>query len=161
MTTKLYTGQQNGCRWICEITPLSLNPQKAHQKKAVLTAVNITNEVTAKYERSYMLGVYTDLEICRDMRDIARLDDVIETKSLLDRANWDEQEAWYTDGTRVAWWDRHIKMWTSYLIDHKGNQRTPAQYYSNRGQFELCEEQGHFEDDARELREAIDAERWG
>lgn len=81
--------------------------------------------------------------------------------SLLDRTNWDRQEQWYTNGTRIAWYDRRIRSWTSYLIDSNKYQRTAAQYYANRGQFEACEDQGHFDDDRETLQEAINNESYG
>jgi hypothetical protein len=83
--------------------------------------------------------------------------------SLLDRDNYDKDEHWYTNGVRIAWWDRSIKSWTSYLIDSQGHQRTPAEYFANRTQFEEIEANGWLDkrDDEKTLRKAILNDQWG
>lgn len=51
---------------------------------------------------------------------------------LLDRdVSWDEDKAWYKHKDRVAFWDKHIKSWTTYLVDEDDNQVTPADYCPN------------------------------
>ena len=82
---------------------------------------------------------------------------------ILDRKNWKPTDYWYTNGIRVMWWDRKIKAWTSYLMDAKKNQRTPAEYYANRTQVEACEDLGHFDwdSDYETLQTAIKNEQYG
>lgn len=82
---------------------------------------------------------------------------------LLDRSNYDAAEYWYTNGVRIVWWDRRIKSWTSYLIDSQGHQRTPAEYYANRTQFEQIEAKGWLDKHADEktLKSAIRNDLWG
>jgi hypothetical protein len=79
---------------------------------------------------------------------------------LLDKKNWDAEMQWYTNGTRIAWYDKHIRAWTSYLIDGEmtAYQRSEAQYYANRDQFEACEKLGHFDDDKTLLAYNIENE---
>lgn len=82
---------------------------------------------------------------------------------LLSRKNWNPTQYWYSNGVRIAWWDRKIKAWTSYLIDAQRNQRTAAEYYANREQFEACEKLGHFDwdSDYETLQTAIKNESYG
>jgi len=81
-------------------------------------------------------------------------------KSLLHRSNWSEDDEWFSNGIRIAWYDRHERLWTSYLIDSKKNQRGPAAYHTNRNHFEHCERLGHFSDDAKTLNKYIEDETY-
>jgi len=82
---------------------------------------------------------------------------------LLNRKNWNRAQHWYTNGIRIAWWDRSIKSWTSYLIDAQNNQRTPAEYWPNRFQFEIAESDGYFswDEDYETLKAAIRDNEYG
>jgi len=82
---------------------------------------------------------------------------------LLDRSNYDPNQQWYTNGIRIAWWDRRIKSWTTYLIDSRNHQRTPAEYFANKEQFDEVERMGWLEkrDDEKTLRKAILDDQWG
>lgn len=83
--------------------------------------------------------------------------------SLLDRKNWSRDDHWYTNGVRIAWYDRSIRAWTTYLIDSNKNQRTPAEYMANRTQWNEIEAKGWMDrdSDSKTLQEAIDNDQWG
>lgn len=82
---------------------------------------------------------------------------------LLNRKNWNRAQHWYTNGIRIVWWDRHVRSWTTYLVDAQNNQRTPAEYFANRTHFEEVEANGWFEwdNDYKTLKTAIKNEQWG
>ena len=79
---------------------------------------------------------------------------------LLNKANYDEDDRWFTNGVRIAWWDRSLKLWTSYIIDEKKNQRGETTYANNRDDFAVMEERGFFNDDKVELAKMLDLDIW-
>ena len=81
--------------------------------------------------------------------------------SLLDKKNFDADQRWYTNGTRIAWFDRSLKLWTSYLVDGDGNQRSETSYANNKANFAELEALGHFDDDKQELADNIANDFWG
>lgn len=48
--------------------------------------------------------------------------------SIINRDNWDAAEQWYRVGNRIAWYDRYIRLWTTYNVDIHGYQDGAAQY---------------------------------
>lgn len=62
--------------------------------------------------------------------------------SILDKKNWDESEAWYRDDDQIAWYDKSIKSWTTYMVTDAGHQNSDAAYYANKKQFQECEKLG-------------------
>lgn len=74
---------------------------------------------------------------------------------LLHKSNWDADEQWYSNGTRVAWYDRKSRNWISYLIDSNGHQQGESSFYWDRSQLEACEDLGHFDNDAETLAELV------
>jgi len=82
---------------------------------------------------------------------------------LLDTCNFDEDQNWYSNGVRIAWFDRSLKLWTSYLIDDKGNQRSETTYVNNRQDWADMQKRGWFdiEKDRAELAKNIDDDFWG
>lgn len=81
--------------------------------------------------------------------------------SLLDRKNFDADDRWYTNGTRIAWWDPQLKLWTSYLIDADKNQRSETTYANNRENWAEIDALGHFKNDEQELADNIENDFWG
>lgn len=80
--------------------------------------------------------------------------------SLLNRENWNKAQGWYSNGVRVAWFDRRTRCWITHLIDGNRNQVGAADYFGHRDHFTDCERDGHFspERDAAELNELLHGE---
>lgn len=83
--------------------------------------------------------------------------------TLLDKKNFDAGDRWYTNGVRIAWFDRSLKLWTSYLIDEKKNQRSETLYVNNRDDWADMQSRGWFDidKDRAELAQNIDDDFWG
>ena len=48
--------------------------------------------------------------------------------TLIDKANWESDDAWYRVDNRIAWYDRRIRLWTTYTLDSRDYQDSIAQY---------------------------------
>lgn len=83
--------------------------------------------------------------------------------SLLDKKNFCDAQRWYTNGVRIAWFDRSLKLWTSFLIDGDGNQRSETTYCNNRDDWANMQSRGWFDidKDRAELAKNIDDDFWG
>ncbi len=62
--------------------------------------------------------------------------------SILDKVNYEPKNYWYRLGNRIAWWDRYQKLWTTYLIDQNGNQKSDAEYAPRKSVFHELERRG-------------------
>lgn len=65
--------------------------------------------------------------------------------SILDKAFYEKKHYWYRQGNRIAWWDRKLKLWTSYLINEKGSQISETDYANNKADFLEMEKDGFFD----------------
>ena len=65
--------------------------------------------------------------------------------SLLTRTNWNKAQGWYSNGLRVAWFDKRTRSWITHLIDSGRHQVGEADYLANREQFLDCEASGYFD----------------
>lgn len=83
--------------------------------------------------------------------------------TLLDKKNFDSDQRWYSNGVRIAWFDRSLKLWTSYLIDDAKNQRSETLYCNTRLDWEDMQRRGWFniDKDREELAKNIDDDFWG
>jgi hypothetical protein len=78
--------------------------------------------------------------------------------SLLDRDNWYADFNWYTDGVRIAWYDKHLKLWTTYLVDRQGNQVGDTNYFNNKTDWADAQRRGWFTNDLIELGDILTEE---
>lgn len=61
--------------------------------------------------------------------------------TVIDPRNWEPENFWFRQGNVIAWFDRHIKLWTVFAIDPVTlNQAGPADYFPNAAS--LAEYQG-------------------
>lgn len=51
--------------------------------------------------------------------------------TLIDPRNYEAENYWFRQGNVIAWYDRHIRLWTVFAIDCSGNQIGPADYHPN------------------------------
>ena len=59
--------------------------------------------------------------------------------SILDKANWVPAEHWYRKDDQIAWFDKRIGSWTTYMIDELGHQASDAEYYPNKKALQSAE----------------------
>jgi hypothetical protein len=54
---------------------------------------------------------------------------------LLDRKNWSAENYWFAVREFRAFWDRYLKLWTVFVVDHNENQIEDCEYFNNRDDY--------------------------
>lgn len=57
--------------------------------------------------------------------------------NLIEKAQWNEDDAAYRSGQFRAWFDRSLKLWTVQALDAEGNQVGEVAYFNNKLDYQV------------------------